>query len=62
MNSIDKLAEIRAKKKKKSDQELAKETDVYGKDLAWHDEDLDEKKKFKSKYKSLYDRMKDKQS
>lgn len=61
MDSISKLAELRTKKKKKSDQELAKGTDIYGKDLAWYDEDLEEKKKFKDKYKSLYERVKDKQ-
>lgn len=54
-------AQLEKLKKKKSDQELAKGTDIYGKDLAWYDDDLEEKKKFKDKYKSLYERVKEKQ-
>lgn len=63
-DSITQLAKIRARKSKKSLEELQAEhvadtTDIYA-PIRLDDNYLEEKMKFKSKYKPFYDRLKDK--
>jgi hypothetical protein len=63
MDSLSKLAQLRVKKKK-PDEELAKEVDVYD-PITWNDtvdEEAQDKNEFKRKYRKVYDRMKEKQS
>jgi DNA-binding XRE family transcriptional regulator len=62
MEAINKLAQLRVKKKK-TDEELAQDVDVY-EPTTWNqtvDDDAEEKEKFKRKYRGFYDRLKDKQ-
>ncbi len=63
-DSIQKLAQLRARKSKKSLEELqeehvAKTMSPY-EDLEWDDPELEQKMKFKQKYKPFYDRLKNK--
>lgn len=63
-DSLTQLAKIRARKSKKSLEELKAEhvantADLYA-PIRLDDDYLEEKQKFKQKYKPFYDRLKDK--
>lgn len=65
-DSISKLAQLRVRKSKKSEEQLKQEyannnTDIYS-DLEWDDPYREEKRKVKEKFKPLYDRLEKKQS